>query len=83
VVGLLLGVRTSLPADLDRELLASAAAGLPTALLHTRAADPAPGRRRAAGVLLALRGDPEALRLAGEDPAPQVREAVRAALPEA
>jgi hypothetical protein len=81
VVGLLLGVRTSLPADLGRDLLASAAAGLPASLLHAQAADPAPARRCAGGMLLALRGDPEALRMAVEDPAPQVRAALRAALP--
>jgi HEAT repeat protein len=81
VVGLLLGVRTSLPADLGRDLLASAAAGLPASLLHAQAADPVPERRRAGGMLLALRGDPEGLRMAVEDPAPQVRAALRAALP--
>ena len=73
VAGLLLGTRESLPEDLSRDLLAGAAAVVPAAVLHARAADPVPERRRAGGVLLALLGDPAAVRMASEDPAPQVR----------
>jgi HEAT repeat protein len=80
VAALLLGERDALPDDLPRDQLAAAAATLPTALLHARATDPAPQRRRAGGVLLALLGDPAAVRMASEDPAPHVRTAVGAAL---
>jgi len=80
VAALLLGVRDALPDDLPHDQLAAAAAALPAALLHARATDPAPERRRAGGVLLALLGDPAAARMASEDPTPHVRAAVAAAL---
>ncbi len=84
VAGLLTGARKSLPTELPRATLAEAASTvLPLAELLRRAADTAAGQRRAVGIVLALRNDPAAHRMAEEDPVPGVRTAVHAALPEA
>ena len=84
LAGLLIGTRAALPTNIPRALLAAAAATvLPMAELHRRATDPAAGRRQAAGIVLALLDDPAARRMAGDDPVPAVRHAVRAALPAA
>jgi len=83
VANLLTGAAASLPGGLPRPALAAAAgAVLPLDQLRKRAGDTDAARRQAAGVVLALLDDPEARRLAAEDPAPAVREAVRTALPE-
>ncbi len=84
VAGLLTGGVATLPATLPRAALSAAAgAVLPVEELRRRAGDTDAGRRQGAGIVLALLDDPEARRLAAEDPAPSVRDAVRAALPEA
>jgi HEAT repeat protein len=78
---LFLGARTKLPADVARPVLAAAAAAVaPLEDIRGRAGDPDAHVRTGAGVLLALLDDPEARRLADEDPSASVRGAVRAAL---
>jgi len=84
VAGLLVGTRNALPAGDSRALLVDAAATvLPRETLRSRAADPVPNRRQAAGIVLALLDDPVAQRMATDDPVPAVRKAVGAALPAA
>lgn len=84
VANLLTGQSAALPPDLPRRALAEAAAtALPLAELHRRAANTDMARRLRAGVVLALLDDPVARRMALEDPAPALRSAVRAAMPDA
>ena len=84
LAALLSGARDALPADASRASLAAAAETvLPRAELQRRATDTSADRRRAAGIVLALLGDPAARRMAEDDPVPAVRKAIRAALPEA
>ncbi len=84
VAGLLTGLSASLPPDIPRAALTEAATtALPVSELHRRAASTDMGRRMQAGIVLALLDDPMAHRMAIEDPAPALRSAVRAALPDA
>ncbi len=84
VAGLLRGETETIPSDLPRALLAAAAADvMDREALRRMAADPDPARRRAGAVTLAVLGDAVARRIAAEDPLPAIRNAVRAALPEA
>jgi hypothetical protein len=84
VAGLVRGETERLPSDLPRALLASAAAEvMDREALRGMATDPDPARRRAGAVILAVLGDALARRIAAEDPVPAIRNAVRAALPEA
>jgi hypothetical protein len=84
LAALLSGARDAPPADVSRDSLAAAAETvLPRAELQRRATDTSADRRRAAGIVLALLGDPAARRMAEDDPVPAVRKAIRAALPEA
>lgn len=84
LAALLSGGRDALPSDASVASLAAAAETvLPRAELQRRATDTSADRRRAAGIVLALLGDPAARRMAEDDPVPAVRNAIRAALPEA
>lgn len=84
VAGLLTGARAALPTGLPPALLSQAAdAVLPRDTLRRRATDPAAAIRQGAGIVLALLDDPVARRMATDDPVPAVRQAVRAALPDA
>jgi HEAT repeat protein len=84
VANLLTGSGVTLPGDIPRRALAEAAAtALPLAELRRRAANTDMDRRLRAGIVLALLDDPVARRMAIEDPAPALRSAVRAALPDA
>ena len=80
VVGLLLGVRTSLPAASPTTCWRGRRER-PRRALRARPPTRRPTHRRARGIVLALRDDPVAVRMATDDPVPAVREAVRGALP--